>query len=405
MELWVTTRATQILKMSDDIDDEPVSASAGVARHQGSLLPKITKWQLPSIDKVTGEETDSSDWVMMVKNSLRPMMLGDLIDATMPRPSEDDPLYRRWDFWSLSVAAWMYLQVEKDVRTRLSGLANRPKYADQLFEELVSYTQGGDRSDNVLIDAFKWYDMKRDHYGSAEEYISDYQRQMNMLRKFKIAPPAFISIGIMILELQDELPDMLFMREALRKVKEPNGITHEDFNKQCKKMTIRARQLAFKANKSHQAWKIPSKPSDLKEFSKSDRTDPAADPSNQNTQNNRGARDRGGRGRRRGNNRAGQRGRGHEDEGSPPGEQDSDKKPPRRRGNPPKGKDIHEYAYERREAYHQRIDGKCSHCGFGPHNAWNCFYLAEYLEDGWHVGPNVWAYSLAIKASEKTTSP
>jgi hypothetical protein len=56
---------------NNDIDDEPVSASAGVARYQGSLLPKITKCELPSIDRLTGEETDSSDWVMLVENSLQ----------------------------------------------------------------------------------------------------------------------------------------------------------------------------------------------------------------------------------------------------------------------------------------------------------------------------------------------
>jgi hypothetical protein len=61
------------------IDDEPVSASAGFARHQGSRLPEMTKCELPSIDKLTGKETDSSDWVMLVENSLQPMMLGDLI--------------------------------------------------------------------------------------------------------------------------------------------------------------------------------------------------------------------------------------------------------------------------------------------------------------------------------------
>lgn len=124
---------------SNDIDDGPVSTTAGVARHQGSRLPKMTKCELPSIDKLTGEETDPSDWEILVENSLQPPMLGDLIDITMPRPSESDPLYRRWNFWASSVAAWMYLQIKKDVRTRLSGLASRPKYADELFEELVSY--------------------------------------------------------------------------------------------------------------------------------------------------------------------------------------------------------------------------------------------------------------------------
>ncbi|KAJ6094410.1 hypothetical protein N7467_001923 [Penicillium canescens] len=233
MELRVTTypHIQDVEGITTGIDDEPVSASAGVARHQGSRLPKMTKCELPSIDKLTGEETDSSDWVMLVENSLQPMMLGGLIDAKMPRPKEDDPLYRRWNFWSSSVAAWMYLQVDKG------------KHADQLFEELVSYAQDGDPSGNVLLDVFKLYDMKRDHYGSAEEYISHYQIQMNIPRRSKIAPPAFISVGIMVRELQDELPNMVFMREALRKVKEPHEITHEDFDKNAKKW--RSKHVSF----------------------------------------------------------------------------------------------------------------------------------------------------------------
>ncbi|KAJ6038388.1 hypothetical protein N7499_004459 [Penicillium canescens] len=45
--------------ITTDIDDKPVSATVGVAPHQGSRLPKMTKYELPSIDKLTGEETDS----------------------------------------------------------------------------------------------------------------------------------------------------------------------------------------------------------------------------------------------------------------------------------------------------------------------------------------------------------
>jgi hypothetical protein len=113
----------------------------------------------------------------------------------MPRPKEDDPLYRRWNFWSSYIAAWMNHRLTSEVRTRLNGLVNRPEHADQLFEELVSYAQGGDPSGNVLIDVFKPYDLKRDNYGSDEEYISDYQIQMNIPRRSKIALPAFISVG------------------------------------------------------------------------------------------------------------------------------------------------------------------------------------------------------------------
>ena len=88
----------------------------------------------------------------------------------------------------------------------------------------------------------------------------------------------------MIRELQDELPDIVFMREALRKVKEPHQMTHEDFDKQCKEMTIKARQLAVESNKTYLARKGLSRSDrketnkpDSKETNKSDRTDVAAD--------------------------------------------------------------------------------------------------------------------------------
>lgn len=166
-----------------------------------------------------------------------------------------------------------------------------------------------------------------------------------------------------------------FMREALRKVKVPHAITHEDSDKQCKEMTIKARQLAVESNKTYLGRKGLSKlPYDRKEPSKTDRTDTVAADTTDTT------------------------------DAAAAADPADTEKPARRRGMPPKGKDIHEYAHERREAYHQRIDGKCSHCAFGPHNARDCYYLTEDLEDGWHASPKVWAYSLAIKASSKNTT-
>ena len=94
---------------SMDAGDEPVSTTAGVARHQGSELPRTSKCDLPTIVELSSEETDLSDWISMLRNCLKPMMLKDLIDDKIPRPGKDDPLYRRWVFWSTSVAAWMNL--------------------------------------------------------------------------------------------------------------------------------------------------------------------------------------------------------------------------------------------------------------------------------------------------------
>ncbi|KAJ6094463.1 hypothetical protein N7467_001976 [Penicillium canescens] len=94
------------------------------------------------------------------------------------------------------------------------------------------------------------------------------------------------------------------MREALRKVKEPHEVTHENFDKQCKEITIKARQLKVETNKTHTASRNPF------------RTDgrDTIDPTSQNTyaSDRHDYADRGrGRGRGRGGySRGGQRGRG-----------------------------------------------------------------------------------------------
>ncbi|OGE48052.1 hypothetical protein PENARI_c033G04441 [Penicillium arizonense] len=141
---------------------------------------------------------DPTEWMMQVEDTLELMILGDLINLSLPRPEIDDPSYCRWSYWSASVGRWIGLQVDKDTRTRLAGLAEGPKMADVLFDELVSYTRGGERSDNLMIDIYKLADMKREHFSSAEVYITSYQRQISILRHVKLAPLPFHAVAIML---------------------------------------------------------------------------------------------------------------------------------------------------------------------------------------------------------------
>jgi hypothetical protein len=276
-----------------DIGDEPIGVAAGAVRHQGSRLPKPTKCDLSAIEKLSSTETDPTEWMMQVEDTLEIMLLGDLINLSLPRPEIDDPSYRIWSYWSASVGRWIGLQVDKDTRTRLSVLAERPKMADVLFDELVSYTREGERSDKLMIDIYKLADMKREHFSSAGEYITSYQRQISVLRRVKLAPLPFHAIAIILREVEEELPGMAFMKEALQKVVNPQEMTQEEFDRKCKEMLINARQLAISisTNKVSSAREKSARQADRRTHS--DRYDYA---------------DRGrGRG---GYNRGGQRGRG-----------------------------------------------------------------------------------------------
>ncbi|KAJ6094404.1 hypothetical protein N7467_001917 [Penicillium canescens] len=83
-----------------DIGDEPVGAAAGVVRHQASRLPKPPKCDLSAIEKLSSTKTDPTEWMMQVEDTLEPMILGDLINLSLPRPEIDDLSYRRWSYWS-----------------------------------------------------------------------------------------------------------------------------------------------------------------------------------------------------------------------------------------------------------------------------------------------------------------
>ena len=277
--------------------------------------------------------------------------------------------------------------------------------ADVLFEELVSYARGGERSDNLMIDIHKLHDIKREHFSSAEEYITNYQRQISVLRRVKLAPLPFYAIAIMLREVEEELPGIAFIKEALQKVANPQEMTQEEFDRKCKEMLIKARQLtvSISTNKVSSASERPTRQVDRR-----DTNDPTPTYPDRYDHADRG-RSRG-RGRGGGYNRGGQRGRGrggggnngssheeHADRGSSYGNSTSSTGIVSARNAPPKGKDIYRYAKECREAKKQRIDGFCSFCGFRPHTAKQCFYLAENPDCEWDLLISCWSLSAALR--------
>lgn len=68
------------------------------------------------------------------------------------------------------------------------------------------------------------------------------------------------------------------------------------------------------------------------------------------------------------------------------------------RNQPPPGKDIHEYVKEKKDAPQKDESGMCAYCGFGPHKAKACSYLAEVPPTHWTSSPHVWNYSIALRS-------
>ncbi|KAG0158378.1 hypothetical protein PDIDSM_5892 [Penicillium digitatum] len=192
-----------------------------------------------------------------------------------------------------------------------------PKYADQLYDELMSMTQGSDRMQTALIEMRKFDKMKRSDYNSASEYIEEYQRHST-------TPITQLITVLQNLEL--EVMKVQFIREEVASL-EP------------KKLTLDKVSLILLYNN--------------------------------NAGRGRGN-GRGGRGGNRGG-RGGHNNNGHNDDNTQSKKDtnavDDDtatakkKKKKGLRKQPADGKDIHEYANEMRNGTQKDDNNMCSFCG------------------------------------------
>ena len=114
----------------------------------------------------------------------------------------------------------MRLQVEKDTDSA-RGLARDLRWP-MCYLKSSSAMRGEEKGlITLMIDIHKLHDIKREHFSSAEEYITNYQRQISVLRRVKLAPLPFYAIAIMLREVEEELPGIAFIKEALQKVANP----------------------------------------------------------------------------------------------------------------------------------------------------------------------------------------
>ena len=74
--------------------------------------------------------------------ALAPLRLEYVIDSSISRPTEDNPKFDRWEYWSRTVASWLYVQVDETLQERIQNLAYLPEYADSMFHGIILMVQG-----------------------------------------------------------------------------------------------------------------------------------------------------------------------------------------------------------------------------------------------------------------------
>ncbi|OQD69520.1 hypothetical protein PENPOL_c002G07915 [Penicillium polonicum] len=345
-------RFTQDQSDSDDDEDKKPS-------HQGHGLPAIAMTNIQKVRTLEHNDIDPSGWKLSLAYRLIPYELEWLLDSDIPRPAKTHTSYERWKYWSRLVASWMYNQIDVTLQNELRNLSKMPKYADQLYDQLRSMTQGSDWMQTAFLEIRKFDKMKRSDYNSASEYIEEYRRQYHVLGRLKAAPHPVHALSQVLQNLELEVKMVQFVMDEVASL-EP---------------------IKLNLDKVEEYWRVLQAAADIEGVTNA-------------VYNNAG---RGGRGGNPGG-RGGYNSGNHNNDNTVTA---ANRKKMGLRNQPAHGKDIHEYVREMRNGAQKDDHNMCSFCGFGPHPAKRCAYLSGHPPASWEPSGNLWAYSKAILRAQR----
>ncbi|KAJ5876478.1 uncharacterized protein N7529_002062 [Penicillium soppii] len=349
-------------------------------------LPAIGPVTLTKISVLEETSTNVEDWHDEVYCILRPLRLHKLLDHKRPRPKKGDKGYEQWSYWSTTVSGWIFTHLHSNLKDLLRptlgmgthGYAElsdseeeedeeHDMYADVLMKEITRALRGGNLINQTILDGKRFLHLKRNSFGTVKDYITAFRRHLAILEKRKIAPPPLGAFIHIIDQLGNESPKLNFIIEQISR---KQTITRAEFDEFCKDLQVESdtresgEAAAARGSRNNNKKKRPSTTAKQEDDKPQSQTPRASEDDHKKQSDNNG----------------------------------SGKK---FRGAPPKGKDIHQYAKEKREAEKQVDDnGNCSFCGLGPHNAKNCYHLADNIVGDWKFHRGVWAYTLAKKKQD-----
>lgn len=191
---------------------------------------------------LTDSDTDVEDWLTALDDALRPLGLHNLIDKTMFRPHASDPLYYRWNFWSVAVGWWMRRFLDENMTAHLCLSEDVPMFADDLYLMIESHFGRADSSSHVRQELAKWHEMKLSDYDTAAEFVIAYENSCIILDRFRVGPPPFMALARLLDELKDTLPKVAEIEWEL-KDKIALEITEASFEEYCKTLIAAAQQM------------------------------------------------------------------------------------------------------------------------------------------------------------------
>lgn len=325
---------------------------------QGTNLPEIHAVNIQNIRELARNDNNVDQWCSRVQFALVGLSLEGLINNQLPRPTDQDIEYKRWKHWTRLVASWLYGQVDEEIQMIIYQNPKCATEADDLYQQILHEVRGTGKTLNAIGEIKKWDHMKRSDFTSAADFIRAYEKQYNVMKRFKLEVSPLITLVKAMCQVVNEVEKVKFITEQIGQMP-PNSLTDQQLHDYLHDLATNAELSLFEG--------------------------PASAARNDHRK----------KGKSNGKGRA--KGKGQNDKQGESTNDSSSKPKVKPRNSPPDGKDIRDWAREKREGKQKDDDGYCTYCCYGPHNARDCGYISEKPPARWHRSPNLWCLSEALK--------
>lgn len=223
----------------------PARTNRNARDTQGSDLPSSSEdIRKPKIAILGKEISSLNRWLAEVSFALKPLGIKRVLDSSIQRPRHSDPSYKRWEYWSTYVAAWLFCHVSERIQNKLCSSKQRTpqsfldddsglQYADETMKAIIDIVEPGNRNDYVMAEIQKHRGITRARYRSAKEYIVAYEAQTSLLESKLAAPAPVYALTTVLRELKGELP---VIKEMEREIAEHTSdeVTFTIFHNYCR---------------------------------------------------------------------------------------------------------------------------------------------------------------------------
>ena len=277
---------------ANDVDDGIDLYPPGPRGQARDLPNTIQPIALQEIRILQETDTNFEEWVGAVNRSLGPLGLRRLTNAKLPRPLRGEPEYKRWFYYSQTVAAWLISHVSEPMQQRLyvSLMAaardtldsddvpeyseeedieyepsedknenedededededetdedetdddeddDEDSFADDVMTGIASIMRDVNSTDQISLDVCKFSRLSRNQFRTVKDFIVAVQSQYTLLRKNRVAPPPFYVLCLVFEQLPD-LPIVDFLRYEISSLA-PDNVTMEVFYSFCRRMQL-----------------------------------------------------------------------------------------------------------------------------------------------------------------------